>query len=50
MNQLRNFVILGAPGGGKGTIAGKLIKDYTLKHVSWAIYHNICELIMSCCR
>lgn len=34
MNVLRNFVILGAPGGGKGTIAGKLIKDYALKHVS----------------
>lgn len=33
--MLRNFVILGAPGGGKGTIAAKLVKDYALQHVSF---------------
>jgi len=32
--MLRNFVILGAPGGGKGTIAAKLVKDYALQHIS----------------
>lgn len=29
-----NIIILGAPGGGKGTISNKLIKDFSFLHVS----------------
>jgi nucleoside-triphosphate--adenylate kinase len=29
-----NLIILGAPGGGKGTISKKLLKDFTLLHIS----------------
>lgn len=32
--MLKNFVILGAPGGGKGTICNKIIKDFAMKHIS----------------
>ncbi len=46
MNRLRNFVILGAPGGGKGTIAGKLIKDYALKHVLYINYDGFQQSIV----
>lgn len=33
-NKLRNFVIFGAAGSGKGTIASKIVNDFTFKHVS----------------
>jgi adenylate kinase family enzyme len=29
-----NLIIMGAPGGGKGTIAKKLVKDYKFNHIS----------------
>jgi adenylate kinase len=29
-----NSVILGAPGGGKGTISKKIIKEFDVQHVS----------------
>lgn len=32
--RLRNFVIFGAAGSGKGTIASKIVNDFTFKHVS----------------
>lgn len=28
------MVILGAPGGGKGTIANKMLKDFAIHHIS----------------
>lgn len=32
--MVHRFVIFGAPGSGKGTIASKIIKDFAMKHVS----------------
>lgn len=33
-NNSLNIIILGAPGGGKGTICKKLIKDFNFQHIS----------------
>lgn len=31
---MKNIIILGPPGTGKGTVAKKLSKEYNLKHIS----------------
>jgi nucleoside-triphosphate--adenylate kinase len=33
-DRLKNVVILGAPGGGKGTISKYLLRDFPLRHIS----------------
>jgi adenylate kinase family enzyme len=34
MRKALNCIIMGAPGGGKGTISKKLVKDFGFIHVS----------------
>ena len=39
-------IIMGAPGGGKGTICNKLKKDFTFNHVSESTFCILLPLFM----
>jgi adenylate kinase family enzyme len=42
MRKALNCIIMGAPGGGKGTISKKLVKDFGFIHVSVQIQSVAC--------
>lgn len=47
--RLRNFVIFGAAGSGKGTIASKIVNDFTFKHVSLLCCMHPVDLCLLMC-
>ena len=42
--RLRNFVIFGAAGSGKGTIASKIVADFAFHHVLHCLVVHLCNL------